>query len=515
LNSCITIDEGEKYNPERLVYRSQFVVGPRPLTDFTSWKSVEIRDGVWLTLHPDLKWQQVRSGEKSLTLLGYILDPLHPGADDSAVVKELLPRLCSEAEPVESLQSVNRFGGRWILIVDNGTHVRLLNDALAQRQIYYTSSQVEGRTWCASQPGILATLLHLEFSKEAADFVETQKKAGQTEYWFPNDLTPYDGIKLLLPNHYLEWTSARQKRFWPCDNSGHLQMGEAAKAGAGLLRGMMSSAANRFPLEILISAGWDSRVVLAASKELKTGIRFFTFVTENSNVVDVDVPAKLLPKLGRTHEILRAPHSADAKFKELYLHNVSAAHEVWVPLAQALFGFCRPSALRVTGSGSETVRQQFRPPVSSGVTPEILARFAHAQNRFATDAFAGWLSAAPANRGFDVLDLFYWEQKCGQWLAIGQVEWDIVGESFAPFNCRELLAVLLSVKERYRVPPHYKLYRTLIKRLWPAVLSEPINPHKRHQIEFKGRSKKAKLKAYLKKVLPSRVLTFARKLRSC
>lgn len=508
------IEKETKYDHERLVYRRQFVLGPRPLLGFASWKSVEIRDGICLTLHPDLNSLQIRSHDKSLTLLGYILDPLNQEADDSVVVKELLPQLCSESEPVKSLQSINRFGGRWILIADNGTDIRLVSDALAQRQIYYTCPQVQGKTWCASQPGILASLLQLEPGKEAADFVETQKNGGQAEYWFPNNLTPYDEIKLLLPNHYLDLISGRAQRFWPCDKLGQSSIRAAAEAGADLIRGMVASAANRFPLEVLITAGWDSRVVLAATKGLDCGIRFFTFVSESSNVVDVEVPAKLLPKLGRTHQTLRVPSSLDPTFKELYLRNVAAAHEVWAPIAQALYDFCRPSSLRVSGSGSETVRQQFRPLISDGVTPEILARFAHAQSRFATDAFARWLAGTPANRGLNLLDLFYWEQKCGQWLAIGQVEWDMIGESFAPFNCRELLAVLLSAKERYRVPPHYKLYRILIKCLWPAALSEPINPHKRDQIAFKGRSKKAELKAHLKKVLPPRVLNLARKVRS-
>jgi hypothetical protein len=38
---------------------------------------------------------------------------------------------------------------------------------------------------------------------------------------------------------------------------------------------------------------------------------------------------------------------------------------------------------------------------------------------------------------------------------------------------------LLSVDERYRRKPDYRLFRDLILRLWPEVLSEPINPQRR------------------------------------
>ncbi len=497
-----------------LAYRRQFVLSPQPLAEFATWNSMKIGDHAHLIAHPDLNLLQVQGAGNSLTLLGYILDARHPDSDDRTVLEALLPRLCSEGEPAELLQAVNHLGGRWILIVENGADIWVLNDALAQRQVYYNSPSVPGQVWCASQPRILAEFLGLEPSVRSAQFVEKQKQAGQLEYWFPNDTSPYEAIKLLLPNHYLNLATGKPERFWPRENIGRVSIRKAVKPAASLLRGQMKSAANRFPLEILITAGWDSRTVLAATKDLQGDIRYYTFVDEGTNPADIEVPAKLLPKLGRSHNILRIPGKSETPFKERYLRNVAAAHETWVPVAEALSTFCRPSALRVSGSGSETVRQQLRPHVTDGVTAEILAGFAKARQEFAVDEFGRWLAGVPKNCDIGILDLFYWEQKCGQWLAVGQTEWDLVGESFAPFNCRELLALLLPVAERYRVPPHYKLYRAFIRHLWPAVLSEPVNPHKKNNPLFKGRSKQLIIRDYLKQVLPPKLLAVARRLYS-
>jgi hypothetical protein len=317
------------------------------------------------------------------------------------------------------------------------------------------------------------------------EFLDAQKKSGQQEYWFPNDISGYDDIRLLLPNHYLDLTTAQTHRFWPSTSLPKLSLRHVVKEGAKQLKGLMLSAANRFPLAVLMTAGWDSRSVLAAGKNLKTEVSYFTFDLGNGKTPDADisVPARLLCKLGKTHRVMNVPECMDPEFKQLYLQNVAMAHECWGPTAQALFKFLRSSEVRVSGSGSETVRQQFRPSRWHAVTAETLASFAWTKEKFAIEAFGQWLEGVPKDTGFHILDLFYWEQKCAQWLAGGQVEWDLVGESFAPFNCRGLLSTLLSADVAYRVEPHYELYRALLKELWPEVLTEPINPHKKRRTD--------------------------------
>jgi hypothetical protein len=50
----------------------------------------------------------------------------------------------------------------------------------------------------------------------------------------------------------------------------------------------MLSAGNRFPLAVLMTAGWDSRVVLAAAKNLKTRVSYFTCNLGNARTADAD-----------------------------------------------------------------------------------------------------------------------------------------------------------------------------------------------------------------------------------
>jgi hypothetical protein len=78
----------QELDVEQLLFRRQYVLGPRPYERFASWKRVAIRPDVHLTAHPDLHVQQVVAGGKSLTLLGFILDSRDPRSDDGTVLEQ-------------------------------------------------------------------------------------------------------------------------------------------------------------------------------------------------------------------------------------------------------------------------------------------------------------------------------------------------------------------------------------------------------------------------------------------
>jgi hypothetical protein len=95
---------------------------------------------------------------------------------------------------------------------------------------------------------------------------------------------------------------------------------------------------------------------------------------------------------------------------------------------------------------------------------------------FAIKNLEEWLSDASKTYNINILHLFMWENREGNWQAMTQLEWDIVQEVFVPFNCRSLLTIILSLDEKYRMPPEYSFRTALIAKLWPELLTKPINP---------------------------------------
>ena len=72
----MTIDE------PTLLYRRQFILGPSFIEALVSWTRIRITDTLKLSAHPDLPVHRVSSGETSITLVGYMLDPVQPDHDD-------------------------------------------------------------------------------------------------------------------------------------------------------------------------------------------------------------------------------------------------------------------------------------------------------------------------------------------------------------------------------------------------------------------------------------------------
>jgi len=465
----------------KFLFRRQYILGPRHLTHLKSWKKLIITPSVCVTVHPDLQTEQAIHNGNSITLLGYILDPENPLSTNSEIIQTLIRQIrCAD----EIFEYIDRMGGRFVIILDHDRELRVFSDPAGLRQVFYTRDSSKP-IWCASQPGIIAEELSVHFDEEIVqDFMESPFFKDNPEYWYPGNCSPYRGILHLLPNHYLDLKTGQSFRYWPKHQLKSVSIGECVRKSSQLLKGLIESADHRFDLALGLSAGMDSRVLLAATKDFSKRIVYFSqtgpHVTDKA--MDVVVPARLLRKLRLTHTVIDCCSDMDNDFKRLFDRNVTTAR-----VAKGLFIYGRYKCFAgkyvcMTGNVSEIARCAYGPPSSTEMTAETLAELEHMRsNSFAVRQTAKWLATAkPVAQqcDIDILDMFYWEQRIGNWAAMTFTEADIANETFAPYNCRRLLTTLLSVDEEYRFPPDYQLHTRLIEHMWPETLKLPINPPK-------------------------------------
>ena len=207
----------DQLTSEKVLFRRQFILGPHFIENFTSWKKIKIKDKFCLTVHPDLNTYQCVIKDKSITLLGYVLDPLDPPAQDPEIIDNLAEKLMA-CDGLEKLfEYTYSFGGRWILIVNDGKELRLFNDPMGLRQAFYSDISHTQDLWCASQPGIIAEVLNLEIDEAAVNgFIKSEVYRTWDECVWPGDSTPYKEINHLLPNHYIDLNTGSYHRYWPC-----------------------------------------------------------------------------------------------------------------------------------------------------------------------------------------------------------------------------------------------------------------------------------------------------------
>jgi hypothetical protein len=272
-----------------LYYRRQFLLSTVQVNRFTSWKKARVSQQLYLAVHPDLELTQVNAYGVELTLLGYLIDPDYHARNNKEILQDILQQ---GTDHVKLFKQTSRFSGRWILILSNNAGTILFNDPTGLRSVYYTDLNIEP-FYCASQPGLIADILKCHYSKEAKkDFLNSSYFMNDKEYWWPSGTSLYDGIKQLVPNHYINLQKKEIKRFWPGEDITPLDIENGVAQSSVMLKNLMKSAANRFELAVSVTAGIDSRTVLAATRDISKQTYYYTLIYYglNYNSPDIKIP---------------------------------------------------------------------------------------------------------------------------------------------------------------------------------------------------------------------------------
>ncbi|MBW2446868.1 MAG: hypothetical protein JRG83_13185 [Deltaproteobacteria bacterium] len=429
-----------------------------------------------LAAHPDLPVHHVESGDTSLTLLGYALDPERPAATDREVIASWLDRLARGDDLFEIVHSA---AGRWVLLHRRPEGDRILHDAAGLRTVVHTVPGIE-ESWCASDTPLLAAQLGL------AEDPERRRQwigaSGRSIIWIPLRETLHPDCRALIPNHVLDLETGEQHRFWPVHPRVDRGLAEVADKGAELLRRIVVAGAQRFPLALGLTAGIDSRMLLAALREQRESVFYFTFCRHRSTRGthdEVQIPAAILADAGLEHHILECDAPDDPALHAAFQASTATPSPKRWEEALDLARRVPADRVRVSGHVGETARATFSPRIDTSLR-RLVRRHHPSSVRAATRALGPWYDDCRElsdRTGYTVRDLHYWESRMGRWAASSQNQYDISGETFTPFNCRALIELLLAAPEPARDKPNgSQLSFALIERLWPELARYPVNP---------------------------------------
>ena len=468
-------------------YRRQFVLAPRPVGELSHWPATSLGAGRMLHAHPDLPVTHAEVDGLRLTLVGYAIDPHRPELDDAGVLDALARRACDAAGVPDAVAAL---GGRWVLVASDAERDLLLHDANGLRSVVHTTR--DDGVWCASDTPLLGEVLPLVDDADAVElFVESAYYRTSPQPWWPGDATRYDGVRQLLPDHVLDLGAGTVRRFWPGAPLPERALPDAACDAAAILRGMTEGAARRFPLSAGLTAGLDSRLLLAASRSIAPTTDFFTQVHYEikRSSPDVTVSERLAQEFALTHRVidsldvdtfLTSDDPRVAEHRAIYMSNTATPRAVFGAISVAVDDAIDDAQVLVKGNCNESTRRYYDWPrgAAAGSAEALCQVTGMAGNELSRRAYARWLDGATdvcERLGYDVLDVFYIEQRVARWQAADQLERDIDHETFVPFNSREYAEICLGVVEEHRRPP-YGLHLAMIRELWPELLTVPINP---------------------------------------
>jgi len=481
-------------NQKRLHFRRQFLLASQQLDELGDWEYREVGN-LFLYVHPDLEITEIEKGGILILLLGSIFDPANPDRSNSDIISAILPKL----KNFDDLKiEIKPFVGRYALIYKDERKFIILNDPLALREIYYCTQQ--NRIICGSQPNLIAKysnpLITPSKDEEFQDFFKDNSKDSR---WNPirkwiGDETYYDGVKHVLPNHYLNIDELTSYRYWPNEEIKLIGLDEAITRICNFLQGGLRAVSNRHKVMMAITAGTDSRTILAASKDIKDKVYYF--INDHSlgpKHQDVFIPSRLCKSLGIPFHVHKVPKEVDPRFREIFLENTFFASDRVLSSVYNVYYRNLSDRVNVLGIG-EIGRTRYGNEPKNLCAYRMAYKLGHKKDAYAIKQGAKILSElVPVGKKFNVnvLTLLYWEHHLGNWGPTGNSESDIAIEEINIFDSHMLYEILLSVDPKYSDYYNPILFRELINRMWPELLKWPINPPQKN---------KDKVKSYLQRM---------------
>lgn len=457
------------------MYRKQFLLTNKNIKPIEGWSSKNILN---YTIYYDnnIEYSYVSRNKKEIHLLGEMYDYKNPNFTNT----EILVKLANSNTLNELFINISNFCGDYVLIYNDDSDFIIMNDACAQAEIYYATDL----SFIGSQPKLILEFISPLKHKDADAISFYSSKTFAQKNIFIGESTHIENIKHLLPNHYVDIRKTKKTiRFYPIKKIKERNLEDVAISAANMLKGYMKAIDIRHNKAIAVTGGYDSRVLFLADLGLSSKYYVSKHKNMNNSHYDILTPKKLLSFYDKKILVIPDTEISKDEYPKEYLNSVDFPRYINVVKHKDLNG-----CVFISGALSEIARNYFGYNRNmSGMELSFVNGFY--THKYPTKLYELYIKCNKDifhKLGYHLLDMFYWEEKMGNWAAKAKTEFNALGETIiSPFNSRELFSLLLSVKRKYRDSHNNKLYNRIIFHLSNGkkeVVELPINPSRKQDI---------------------------------
>lgn len=448
-----------------LLHKRKFLVSSKKTLHIDGWQSFKA-GGLYFNVQNDLEYYKIEDNNRTIVLLGYLVDFKHPLFSTIEILKTYLNQ---STDLLGFIKMTFSAGGRWALFYKDQENTAFFNDATGMLQIFYT---IKDDLIISSSEMLLSQVLKFERSENVnKNFIRHFKNTDNL--WFPNNSTNFDDVKCLLPNFYFECNSKNCVRYWPQYRL-NLNYNEAISQINEILSKITISIQNKFKnIALGTTAGFDSRLTLGYFLKYQAN-EFVLFTTKhrslNSESPDIAIPKTLGELLKIKHIVIEQQATIDKEFINTYLHNNANYKQTFVEMANNMYlGY--PEKYLATQSVMNEIARQRYPYIPYCPDLHDVCHFTgYGSLPFAKDEFSKWLNEPRRiykELNLHVEDLFFMEQRMGRWNSSNHSDWDMVQNVFEPWNIRELWLICMSIERKHKRHVENDIYRDLFKLVWP------------------------------------------------
>ena len=449
-------------------HRRQFVIGTSSVYPCDDWQSFELTDNYWLSYCPDLRISRVRDLDGvEWCLLGMAI----------ATTANITPeKLISQRSSQQVIAEYSAWAGRWLLIGNGEIHL----DANGLLGCFYGEKSLE-ETWLSSSPTLLAEII------PASDKDDRNLIYGSGISWYAPPYSGYPQIARLLASQVLNFTtgSILPRPLMPEIDSNRDYNTSLDLVKNALITALQNLGKLEQPIWLGLTAGYDSRLMLAIAKAAQIEFTTFTRIAGRMSLADFDLPPKLAKECDIPHIYLpnKPPQEQELRRNLVKQHsgnNVSVgdAEPFIMGVRDRLKGISFGGHGFAIASGFHTLRQlpaSFDSPSSGAV--QIARLFNEPPDSSAVAGMTAWLTWVQKHpqANLDWRDRFFLEQRQAGWLSSKEQVYDLSDLiRFPILNAARTYSLLLSIPEAQRLDSLVQV--AILKQLNPSLLNYPFNP---------------------------------------
>jgi hypothetical protein len=361
------------------------------------------------------------------------------------------------------------WAGRWLLL--EGDTVSL--DAGGLLACFLR--RIDDAVWASSSPELLRALV------PALDRPRTRIAPEIGMDWLPPPGSGIAGIGRLLPTQRLRLTDGTiTARPLPHPDTGASPDALLASLQSRLVNAVSGFAPPGADVRLPLSAGRDSRLVLAAAVKAGASVRAYSFDRPGLSRADRLLPPQLAATAGLEYELIPFGPPDPRRVDLWDLH--TAGHAMTADrddFARGQHDRLSDADAELSGNVFEVGRAYYHGvlPPDPGATPEETAtavlRELPSGHAGAVLEWARWMHATPA-AGWDWRDRFYLEQRVGGWLGAICQGVDLAAVPRVHIaNCAAYIAETMSLDEATRRASAHHLQ--LIEAMAPELGALPFN----------------------------------------
>ena len=451
------------------MFRNQYLLTNKGIS--LQKETTKIRIGEFsLYFGNDIEHYTIQKNNKQITLLGYVFH-CYNSFSEQELIERLLP-----LNKTELLDEIDLWCGHFVLFVGN-KNIKIYNDACASFKVFY--GKKDDAKVIGSDPKIITTFFDFEEDKNPEKL-----KFYQSDYYKSNPTkighdSRFKNLYQLVSNHCLNIENNTSERVFPRKKREELSQEMAGKELITIFNHLTKLIEKRHTIYTSLTAGYDSRLLMAATKKISDRIEYYTFKLPNQkeDYIDYTLPKKITSDLGLNYSFIRIKELPE-NIKDSIL--TSYDYPKLRPFEQYkdIFPENTKENILLVGFVSE-VAKNYLESVKVKNGKDVVRAVHLPDNNYLANYYQNWLNKNKQvilNFNYEVLDFIHWEQDITNFAGQNTYYAHHYVRLFSIFNSREILKIMLSVSPEKRDGKSPEFFKYLIKNMWPDLIKYPFNP---------------------------------------